>query len=180
MYNVRDLNELKKNSEKFWNHEYIGRPFIQLRAPKSGVEAPEVDLSYIRKIRAAEKGDFESVVRDFDRYARSIMNYAEACPSYSIDYCPDQYAAFYGAEIEARDGESTTWIKENVADSVTDLDVGFDRNNEVLVELEKATRKAAEVADGNFLIQLPDFHSNLDAFSALLTPTNLCFDIMDN
>jgi 5-methyltetrahydrofolate--homocysteine methyltransferase len=43
-----------------------------------------------------------------------------------------------------------------------------------------AVRTAAEIADGNFVVNVPDFHSNLDALSALLSPMNLCYELMDS
>lgn len=107
------------------------------------------------------------------------MHYGESFPTFSADLCPDQYAAFYGAEIVARDGEETTWIKSNITDTLESLDLTFDRNNPTLLHLEEAIRTAAEIADGNFLVNVPDFHSNLEALSALLSLMNLCYELMD-
>lgn len=180
MYNVKDFEQVKKNCRSFWNKEFIGRPYITLSAPKKGVERPQKDLSYVRRVKCANRGDFESAPRDFAEVAQATVYYGEALPFYCADLCPDQYATFYGAEIVARDGEYTTWIKNNVADTLDELDVTFHRDNKTLCLLEKSIEAATRIADGNFLVSLPDFHSNLDALSALLTPTNLCYETIDN
>ena len=72
------------------------------------------------------------------------------------------------------------WIKEPVAEELCDLDLRFDRNNGFFQMVEKAVRTAAEIADGNFIVHVPDYHSNLDTLSALLSPQNLCYELMDN
>ena len=180
MYNVHDVAAVKARLTKFWNHESIGRPYVLLTAPKTGSTPPAVDLSYPRRVRAARSGDYASVVRDFDRWAQSIVHYGESMPIFSADLCPDQYAAFYGADIVARDGESTTWIGKNLADTLDELDLTLRRDNRTLTQLQEFIRVATAMADGNFLVSLPDFHSNLDTLSALLTPMNLCYELMDS
>jgi 5-methyltetrahydrofolate--homocysteine methyltransferase len=180
MYNVTDVAAVKARLDRFWAHESIGRPYVILTAPKTGNPPRPVDLSYPRRVRAARTGDFASVIRDFDRWAQGIVHYGESMPIFSADLCPDQFAAFYGADIIARDGEMTTWIGKNVADTLGELDLTLDRKNPTLCQLEQFIRVATEMAQGNFLVSLPDFHSNLDTLSALITPMNLCYELMDD
>lgn len=180
MYNVKDLEAVKKNWRAFWNHEFIGRPFVLVTAPKNGVKQEKFDESYVRKLELARKGDFSTPVNEFVINAKATMHYGESLPHYKADLCPDQYAAFYGAEIEGRQGEYTTWVKGTVGEELADLDLRFDRNNEFFKMVEKSVRTAAEIADGNFIVHVPDYHSNLDTLSALLSPQNLCYELMDN
>ncbi|MBE6634174.1 MAG: hypothetical protein E7620_07545 [Ruminococcaceae bacterium] len=180
MYNVKDLEAVKKNWRSFWNHEFIGRPYVLVTAPKDGTAVEKKDETYVKKLKDARRGDFASAVRDFEEIAKATMHYGESLPHYKADLCPDQYAAFYGAEVEARDGEYTTWIKEPVAEELCDLDLTFHRDNEFFQMVEKSVRTAAEIANGNFIVHVPDYHSNLDALSALLSPQNLCYELMDN
>ncbi len=180
MYNVHDLPAVKARLDRFWRHESIGRPYVLLTAPKRDCTVPAVDLSYVRRVRAARTGDVRGIVSDFDRWAQSIVHYGESMPVFSADLCPDQYAAFYGAEIVARDGDITTWIDKNVADTLDELELTPDRNAPALRQLEAFIRTAAEMANGNFLVALPDAHSNMDTLSALLSPMNLCYELMDS
>lgn len=181
MYNVKDFEQVKKNCRSFWNHEFIGRPYICLNAPKKGMERTQKNLimEYVTRVQNAQKGDFVSAVKEFDEYAKATAHYGESLPQYRVDLCPDQYAAFYGAEIVAREGEETSWV-HNIAEELSDIDVTFDRNNPTILTLEKAFQTAAEIANGNFMLDVPDYHSNLDALSALLSPQNLCYELMDN
>lgn len=175
MYNVHDLPAVKARLGSFWRHENIGRPYLLLTAPKRNTPVPAVDLSYVRRVRDAARGDFVSAVRDFEKWTQAIVHYGESLPQYSADLCPDQYAAFFGAEIVAREGEITTWIGKHPDTP----DLTLRRDNATLCALESAIRTAATIADGKFLVQLPDFHSNLDTLSALLTPQDLCYALMD-
>ena len=180
MYNVTDLAAVKARLNRFWAHESIGRPYVILTAPKDGNPPPLVDLSYPRRVCAARTGDYAAVIRDFDRWAQGIVHYGESMPIFSADLCPDQYAAFYGAEIVARDGDITTWIDKNIANTLDELDLTLDRNAPALRQLEDFIRTATEMANGNFLVALPDAHSNMDTLSALLSPMNLCYEVMDS
>ena len=180
MYNVKDLEAVKKNCRSFWNKEFIGRPYMLLTAPKDGVPRVKKDTSYVRRLNAARNGTYEEVARDFAEIAKATMHYAESLPHFAADICPDQHGIFYGGEIVGREGEYTTWIKKNIADELADLELKFDRDNEVLRQVEYAVRTTAEIADGNFLVNVLDHHSNLDALSALLSPQNLCYELIDN
>lgn len=180
MYNVRDFDEVKKNYRSFWNKEFIGRPYIMLTAPKNGVVQPTEKQTYVKSFNAAKNGTFENVVRNYEKLAKATMYYGEALPHFKADLCPDQHAIFYGGEIEGREGEYTTWIKKNVADELSELELKLDRNNRTLRLVEDAVRTAAEIADGNFLVNVLDHHSNLDTLSALLSPQNLCYELIDN
>lgn len=180
MYNVKDFDLVKKNCASFWNKEFIGRPYILLTAPKNGVAQPQTKQTYVKSFNAAKNGTFATVVREFEEQAKATMHYGESVPHFKADLCPDQHGIFYGGEITGREGEYTTWIKSPVAEELAELDLKFDRNNETLKLVESAVREAAEIADGNFLVNVLDHHSNLDALSALLSPQNLCYELMDN
>ena len=180
MYNVKDLEAVKRNWRSFWNHEFIGRPYVLVTAPKNGITVSKKDETYVKRLNDAINGDFASAVNDYVEVAKATMHYGESLPHFKADLCPDQYAAFYGAQVEGRDGEYTTWIREPVAEELCDLDLNFNRSNAFFQMVEKAVSTAAEIANGNFIVNVPDYHSNLDALSALLSPQNLCYELIDN
>lgn len=180
MYNVKDLEKVKENWRRFWNHEFIGRPYMVLTAPKNGYPKMSGDTTFVKKLDYAQKGDFRSAALNFEQAAKATMHYGESLPHFNADFGPDQYAAFYGIELVGREGEQTTWVKKTMGDELSDLDLKFDRNNEYVKMFEKAVRTAAEIADGNFIINVPDSHSNMDTLSALISPQNLCYEIIDN
>ena len=165
MYNVHDLPAVKSRLNRFWRHESIGRPYVLLTAPKKNTPPAAVDLSYVRRVRDAARGDFTSAVRDFEKWAQTIVHYGESLPQYSADLCPDQYAAFFGAEIVAREGEITTWIGKNLAEA----ELGFirrlllrilgqrNRNLEHLVSLHQSSifrRTSGQIASNRSSIIL--------------------------
>ena len=50
MYNVKDFETVKKNWRSFWNHEFIGRPYVLVTAPKNGVAVAKKDETYVKKL----------------------------------------------------------------------------------------------------------------------------------
>lgn len=179
LYNVTEPEAVKSRWKSFWRHEYIGRPYVCLKATKDGCSRHSYDGSYVRRIRAARAGDMRSYLLDCDAHARSTVHYGESLPNYSMDISPDQHAMFFGGRVECRDGQYTNWVKP-IADELSELDLTFDRNCEAVRTLEGALRAAADFADGRFLVHVPDYHSNLDTLSALLSPQNLCYELIDN
>lgn len=179
MYNVKDLDKVKANWRSFWNHEFIGRPYVCITVPNKETERHRYDGSYVRRIRLAREGNIIPFLEDCEAHAKSIVHLGESLPSYTIDIAPDQCAMFFGASVFCREGQYTNWV-EPMAETLDELDLTFDRSNESLCIFEDAMRVAGEFAEGKFLIGVPDYHSNLDTLSTLLSPQNLCYEVIDN
>ncbi len=179
MYNVKDIGKVKENWRHFWNHDFIGRPYLCITVPNKETGSYRYNGSYGRRVKAARERNMLPLLKDFENHAKSIIHLGESLPSYSVDICPDQYAMFFGAPVTSREGQYTNWVSP-IADELCELDLTFDRNNEAVLALEYAMREAAEFADGKFLIRVPDYHCNLDTLSALLSPQNLCYELIDN
>ena len=178
MYGIDNLNERKKACEAFWENR-LGRPLICVTAPKAGGEIVEYDSSYVRRVREVKQKNYDSMLRDFDRLARNTFYGGESFPVYTCDFAPDQYASFYGGQIEGQEGQYTTWVHK-IADTAEELDCRFKKDSPAFVELIDYIARAAEFANGNFLINMLDLHSNLDTLSALLGPENLCMELLDD
>ncbi len=179
MYNVRDIEKVKENWKHFWNHDFIGRPYLCLTVTNRETGRYGYNGSYGRRVKAAREGNMLPLLKDFEAHAKSIIHYGESLPSYSVDICPDQCAMFFGAPVTSREGQYTNWVTP-IASELSELDLTFDPKCEAVRSLEYAIREAAEFAEGKFLIRIPDYHSNLDTLSALLSPQNLCYEVIDN
>ena len=180
MYNVENLHKTKENCNKFWEKQFIGRPFVCVTAPKEGVQRPQgLDFSYVKRHREVKSGDLDSMLKDFESLVKATYYGGEAMPVYTSDFSPDQYAAFFGGEIVGQEGQFTTWV-HNIASEASALNCNFDSNNIHFQTLIRYIEHAAKFADGNFLIAMLDLHGNLDALSALLNPQNLCYELFDS
>ncbi len=168
-----DLNEAKKYWSAFWAGEIIDRPAISLKVAP-GPDAPPHPAGLILQ------DDPLIAVRQFGEWAAHVKWLAEAVPFFHLNYGPDQFAAWLGARLEySPDSGGTTWSVPFIRD--WDLDGAeidhphgqwWDRAVEVY-------RGAGEIADGRFLIGVPDAHSNMDALSALRGPQAMCEDLLD-
>ncbi len=178
MYGVDNLIERQNICEKFWNNQ-LGRPLVCVTAPKAGGECIQYDSSYVRRVREIRNKDFYSMLKDFDRLAQNTFYGGESFPVYTCDFAPDQYASFFGGKIEGQEGQYTTWVHK-IAETASQLDCRFHSDAPSFVALLDYISKAAEFANGNFLINMLDLHSNLDTLSALLGPENLCIELLDD
>ena len=99
MYNVKDLDKVKANWRSFWNHEFIGRPYVCIKVPNKETGRYSYDSSYVRRIALAREGNILPFLLDCEAHAKSVLHFGESLPSYTIDVSPDQCATFFGAKV---------------------------------------------------------------------------------
>jgi hypothetical protein len=169
-----NLDEAKKYWRAFWAGEIIDRPCIGIttRRPDAKSVPGPPGLNGFH--------DPDQVLPLVEECLSQMLFLAEAMPAFVINFGPDQFAAWVGADLhyEASSGE-TSWSVPMVNDWPTD---GRDIDRPHGVWWDKALdyyRRAAEYAEGKFVLGFPDFHSNMDALSALRGPQNLCMDLWD-
>ena len=89
MYNVENFEKVKKNCERFWNHEFIGRPYISITAPKDNAEPVWNEFSYVKQIEKAWNGDFLSTAENYMKIAKNVFYGGEALPYFTMDFAKD-------------------------------------------------------------------------------------------
>ena len=169
-----DLDEAKKYWRAFWAGEIIDRPCICVRTWRDPEKRPPGPGS----LNAF--GDWSSAIERYDECASSILWLGEAIPFLQINFGPDQFAAWLGADLRNSSfQEDTSWSVPVVEDwdhHARDIHrphgVWWDR----MLEFQ---RLVAERAEGKFLSGVPDIHSNMDALSGLRGPQELCCDLHD-
>ena len=179
MLNIKNLETVKRNCERFWNKEFIGRPYICVSAPKDNAEPVWNDFTYVKQIEGARSGDFLRFAENYLKIAENTFYGGEALPNFCFDFGPDQYAAFYGGEIVGQTGQYTTWVHK-IADETAALDCRFNPDNKYFKMMLEMLRRVTEFAGDRYLVSMLDLHSNLDTLSALLGPENLCCELLDN
>ena len=103
MYNVKDLDKVKANWRSFWNHEFIGRPYVCIKVPNKETGRYSYDSSYVRRIALAREGNILPFLLDCEAHAKSVLHFGESLPSYTIDVSPVQCATFFGAKVFCRE-----------------------------------------------------------------------------
>ena len=169
--------------EAFWAGEVLDRPLVCVTAPKRGHEKTRRwhGIDYRRVVEAKTEADFQSMMEDFERFAGETAYLGESIPFLSLDYGPDNYASYFGAELFCSDTVNTTWVNPIVGEGEWDqfegkMIKGPGSNYERYMRL---LEYAGKYSEGKFLLSVPDTHSNMDAMSALRGPENLCYDLMD-
>lgn len=169
-----DLNEAKRRWDAFWAGELVDRPCVRAIAARAGVE----QTPHPRGVHL-DTSDFDELILQFDRWAAGKYFAGEAIPAFFPNFGPDQFAAFFGADLKfSWDSPETTWVEPFVEDwsRVGNLEhpVG-----DVWDRLLQLISRAAELGEGKFICALPDLHTNLDGLSAIRGPQNLCMDLID-
>ncbi len=174
-----DFDRAKLYWRAFWEKEMIDRPVVSITAPKNNTIVPEFDSSPNRTFRTCMSKDYDTYLKDYENYAKSIYFAGESIPAIGVDLGPDQFAAFLGSKIEAVEGNYTTWTHASV-DDWSKFEVKIDKSEaSYFNHVKEFYEYAANYSKGNYLISQLDLHSNIDSMSALRGPQDLCFDVMD-
>jgi hypothetical protein len=169
-----DFEEAKKYWRAFWAGEVIDRPCVYVTSHREDARAiagPPGMNGFL---------DPDQILPVIDEILEQTIFHAEAVPFFLPNFGPDQFAAWLGAELHYEESSgSTSWSVPMIEDWDAD---GKDIDHPHGIWWEKALgyyRRAAKHADDKFLIGFPDYHSNMDALSALRGPQNLCMDLWD-
>lgn len=175
-----DFERAKTYWRAFWEKELIDRPLVCVTAPKDGAEQCFYDYSPRHSFNVCMSGRFAENLQAYEKVVASTYYGGEAIPSMDITLGPDQYAGFLGARIETREDMETTWAVP-VVDDWESFEVRIDRSpGGYFDSVRRYITAAAEYAEGKFLINMFDLHSNMDALSALRGPQALCLDLYDS
>ena len=177
----QNLGETLKYWDAFWEGQIIDRPLVCITSPRKGCETAYKGhgITYKKIFEAKTRDDSFSLMKSFEDYLQNTAFLGEAIPFLMLDYGPDMFASFFGAELLCSDSVDTTWVKPIVTDwnrfdGVMEKGEGTTYNNYL-----NLLKYATEYSKDKFLISVPDIHSNMDTLSALRGPQDLCYDIMD-
>ena len=169
-----DFEETRKRWRAFWAGEMIDRPCVCVTSMKDGAEPGP----HYSGLHHPDK-DPVAHVRAFDKCAESIYFAGDSVPCFNINFGPDAYAAFLGADMEFSFEQNTSWAIPFINDWDADTK-GLDEPTgywwDAILDF---TRETSKIADGRFLVGVIDLHSNMDCMAAARGVQNLLFDLMD-
>ena len=170
-----DFEEAAERWETFWRHEMLDRPVVVINAPREGAE-PATRPTYLMGL----EGRYQEAVEMWDRVFAAQVCLGEAMPYGRAAFGPDQYAAFFGAQLKhSPDSPDTTWVEPFVEDWDDVLPLEFDPANATWQALLEYERLLAEAAKGRFLVGQIDLHSNMDTLFALRGSERMCMDLIE-
>jgi len=169
-----DFEEARRYWDAFWQGEIIDRPCVYVTAPKEGAPPPP-SVPYPALIGS----DYGAFARIFDTAAACTWYGAEAIPNWTASFGPDQFAAFLGAKMQQDPEVRTSWVEPFVQDWDEVLPLRLDPGNPVWCEMRKLLEAGVRVGEGRWLVQMLDFHTNLDALQAIRGGVEMCTDLYD-
>lgn len=157
--------------ERFWAGDFIGRPLLAVTAPRCK------DVKCVPYMAGAKEKDYDKVFRDFHTYAKNIYWAGESMPAFECTFGPDQFAAFFGGKI-TYGNYGTSWIEPFLREMDQPMELDL-RDDGYLAEMCRFIEKGVQSSQGEFLINMLDLHSNIDALSAARGPQNFMLDLYD-
>ena len=176
--NFPQWDECKERFTAWWRRSSLGRPLLAISAKRRqplATQSPELldcagDCEY-------KHSDPEYGILRYRDYLNHNVLLAEAFPSTNVNYGPGSLALYLGGEPIF--SESTIWYKEVVDDWQDWIPLKFDPANRWFKKHLDIIRRQQELADGEFLINIPDLCENVDILAAMRDPNKFCFDLID-
>ncbi|WP_243142707.1 uroporphyrinogen decarboxylase family protein [Faecalicatena contorta] len=115
-----------------------------------------------------------------ERYRQFCDTHAflgESFPNLDVDFGPGAMASYLGAEICFQ--EDTVWYKSCIEEWEDADDFLFRPNSKWFRQHLNLVKQCKELANGDFLIPMPDIMENIDVIASLRGAQNTLFDLVD-
>jgi 5-methyltetrahydrofolate--homocysteine methyltransferase len=171
---IDNWQTVKDSFEQWWNRENRKKPLMRIIA--AGKQGKTVPVEAPKEPR--EKWlNLPYVMGTSRNYFESHYFLADAYPSLTLTMGAGSMALYLGSEPEF--DWYTIWFTSACAGPGEFRNLRYDENNPWWVLHQKLLKEAVELSKGDFFVNIPDIIENLDILSALRSPQNLCYDIMD-
>ncbi len=170
----------KDTQDKFigwWANKNQGAPLMKIVARRAApIEPLEKETPF--KQAAQAYLDVDELSLRYRNYLRTHAFYAQAFPNIDLNVGAGSMALYLGAEPEFR--WDTVWFKECVPDGWENFaPFRFDAGNKWLCRHLEIIRRGVELANGQYLVTIPDIVENIDILSAMRGPQDMCYDLYD-
>jgi hypothetical protein len=160
----------------FWVSFWTGtnrRPAVRMLLPRPGrtVDAP----AYL----ACFDGDMRRVADQAVAWAESVEFLGDSLPFYYLEYGPDTFAAYLGADLRLAADRSTTWSVPFVEDW-DQAEIRFHRDGTWWQKTVEAAGILRERCGGRLLVCPPTLCANIDALAALRGAERLLVDLLES
>ncbi len=174
-----DFDQACVRWKHFWNKELYRRPVLLATCRKEGSEKQIPEVFSLRYYRACN-GLWNQQIELFNQWAESVEFLGDSIPSFSPDFGPDQFAAFYGSTLKFSENvKHTNWAEPIVDNWNKFLPLRFNSENETFKKLLEYTGLILKDSKGKYLVADIDKHSNIDTLLALRGAEKLCMDLCD-
>lgn len=170
--------EIKQRFDAWWKCEKTDRPMMCLIKARKGFDPKSLtDVSRLGKTAEDRHMSPEFRVACTRNDMRRLEFLCEAFPYVDLNLGPGSMAAYLLCEPVFAD--DTIWYTKSET-PIDELDIGFEKSTKWWQYHLDRIKRAAQLADGEFPIAIPDIIENIDIVSAIRGPEQLCFDLIDN
>lgn len=146
------------------------RPLLIVTSPKEGIEPyKERSVDPVTKWT-----DIDYIIEDREEKIKSTYFAAEAIPHAIVGIMGGAVAAFLGCHLEFR--QETNWFYP-VIDNWESYKLDFDHQSKWWKFTQKLTLRMVEAGKDKYLVDLPDFQSDMDTISDMRGAEKLCLDL---
>lgn len=164
-----DFEAIKERFDAFWDREVLDRPLIYITAPR---ERRRVRNSLRVPKRMEDRWtSLDYVLSKVESHLEGTLFLGDAIPWYLPNLGPDSFSAFLGANLVFK-SEETSWA-EPFMDDLSGYEPRLDEENRWWRLMRRLVEAVCEVAEGRFLVGIPDIHYGGDSLVATAGVQNL-------
>jgi hypothetical protein len=167
-----DFEDAAKRWDAFWKGENK-RPMVNITVPKENT-APINPPLYLAGIH----GDMEPVIGQILAWAETHDFVGEAIPFYYLEFGPDTFAAYLGAELKFLPGQTDTSWSVPFVEDWDDTELRFKPESIWWKKTEEFASQIRARCDGKLLIAPACLSANLDALVSVRGAENLLMDLI--
>ena len=160
-----DFETIKERFDAFWDREVLDRPLVYIIAPREKQKRMDFPAPESMEERWA---NIEFVLKKMELYLENTLFLGDAIPYYWPNLGPDHLTACLGGELIFKD-EFTSWVKPFIED-LSGYNPVLDKNNKWWRIMDDLLDAICDVAEGNFLVGIPDINYGTDSLRAALGP----------
>jgi len=158
-----DLETIKQRFDAFWKREIVDRPMIYVTAPREKRKRMEFPVPKNIEERWT---NMEYIISKMEYSLENTLFLGDAIPSYWPNIGPNSFTAFLGGNLVFKD-ETTSWVAPFVED-LSEYNPVLDEDNKWWKFMNNLLDAVCELAEGNFLVGIPDLHYGGDSLEAAL------------
>jgi hypothetical protein len=168
-----DFEQARRRWDAFWSSPEQDRPMLQIMVPRPGRGGVP------RPYPARPDRDPGPQIDQLLAWAAGYEYLAEAVPCYTLEFGPEHFATFLGAEMFYHpEREGTGWALPFVKDW-DDASIVLKRDSVYWERTLGFIRAFRARCDGSLLINTPVLSAGLDALAAIRGTQELLTDLMD-
>jgi len=163
-----DFEGIKQRFESFWKGEMVDRPLISIEAPSE--KRAKIDIPTPQSMEGRWT-NVEYALAKAESYLENTIFLGDALPFYWPNLGPNSMTAFLGGNLMFLD-ESTSWLPPFLGD-LSEYEPRLDESNYWWRLMNDLLDSICAMAEGRFLVGIPDIHYGGDSMAAAVGTRNL-------